>query len=51
MTMESVPPMSPPSGKRSRSEFEDGDAGMSKADIPAVDAEGFPIDIYVIEHS
>lgn len=51
MAMESVLPMSPSSGKRSRSEFEDGDAGITKADVHAVDAEGFPIDIYAIEHS
>ena len=49
--MTSVPPMSPSSGKRSRSEFEDESAGMIKADVHAVDAEGFPIYIYVIEHS
>ena len=51
MTMASVPPISPSSGKRPRSEFEDGAPGMIKADVHAVDAEGFPIYICVIEHS
>ena len=51
MAMTPVSPMSPSSGKRSRSEFEDGTAGMIKADVPAVNAEGFPIYVYMIEHN
>ena len=36
-------PKSPTKGKRSRSEYEDGDGGVSKANVNASDAEGFPI--------
>ena len=47
--MATVAPNSPSNGKRSRSEYEDGDGGVSKADGNASDAEGFPINVITFE--
>ena len=47
--MATIAPSSPPNGKRSRSEYEDGDGGASKADSNASDAEGFPINMSILE--
>ena len=47
--MATIAPKSPSNGKRSRSEYEDGDGGVSKRGSNASDAEGFPINMIALE--